>query len=97
LASRPLENGFATVLNHKEYVMSRKPGFSGPMGNRGPSNTPSQVKTSPARNTPIPRPEPVKRQVTHEMIAKRAYEIYTSGQGGSEHDNWIRAERELRG
>jgi hypothetical protein len=31
------------------------------------------------------------------MIAKRAYEIHLSGQGGSELDNWLRAERELRG
>jgi hypothetical protein len=37
------------------------------------------------------------RTVTNEMIAKRAYEIYASGKGGSQIDNWIRAERELRG
>src|SRR3954452_10908471 len=36
------------------------------------------------------------RTITHEMIAKRAYEIYASGKGGSPHDNWVRAERELR-
>jgi len=36
------------------------------------------------------------RTITHEMIAKRAYEIYASGKGGSQHDNWVRAERELR-
>lgn len=36
------------------------------------------------------------RQVTHEMIAKRAYEIWKSGKGGSQYDNWLRAERELR-
>jgi hypothetical protein len=31
------------------------------------------------------------------LIARRAYEIWASGQGGSELENWIRAERELRG
>jgi hypothetical protein len=31
------------------------------------------------------------------MIAKRAYEISQSPQAGSEFDNWVRAERELRG
>jgi Protein of unknown function (DUF2934) len=50
-----------------------------------------------SRNSPVPRPSPVKREITHEMIAKRAYEIYVSGKGGSQLDNWLRAERELRG
>jgi hypothetical protein len=31
------------------------------------------------------------------MIARRAYEIWQSGSGGSEMENWLRAERELRG
>jgi len=37
------------------------------------------------------------KPVTHELIARRAYEIWASGQGGTEMENWIRAERELRG
>jgi hypothetical protein len=43
--------------------------------------------------------QPVKktREITREMVAKRAYEIHASGKGGSEMDNWLRAERELRG
>ncbi len=57
--------------------------------------------SSPVRNTPIPRaqapvPAPAKKQITREMIAKRAYEIWQSGKGGSEMENWLRAERELR-
>jgi hypothetical protein len=36
------------------------------------------------------------RQVTHEQIARRAYEIFKSGTGGTPEDNWFRAERELR-
>ena len=53
--------------------------------------------STPVRNTPIPKAAaaPVKKTITHEMIAKRAYEIHTSG-GGSETDNWHRAEAELR-
>lgn len=35
--------------------------------------------------------------ITHEMIAKRAYQIWQSGRGGSEKQNWAQAERELRG
>ena len=35
-------------------------------------------------------------QPTHQEIARRAYEIYKSGKGGSQIENWLRAERELR-
>jgi hypothetical protein len=38
-----------------------------------------------------------RRQVTHEEIARRAYEIWKSGRGGTAFENWVRAERELRG
>src|SRR5262245_49249120 len=34
--------------------------------------------------------------ITHEQIAERAYFISISGTGGSEQENWLRAERELR-
>jgi hypothetical protein len=34
--------------------------------------------------------------ITYEMIAERAYYISISGTGGSEHDNWHRAEAELK-
>lgn len=36
------------------------------------------------------------RPVTQEQIARRAYEIYKSGTGGTPEENWYRAERELR-
>ena len=36
------------------------------------------------------------RRPSQQEIAKRAYEIYKSGKGGSELENWLRAERELR-
>jgi hypothetical protein len=71
--------------------------------NQNSKNVPSKgpaPKSAPAmtvsRNTPIPRPTAVKREITHEMIAKRAYEIFVSGKGGSQTDNWFRAERELK-
>jgi hypothetical protein len=66
--------------------------------------TPEPSYTTPVRNTPIPRngqsQQPGQRragQPSHDQIAKRAYEISISGSGGSELDNWLRAERELRG
>jgi len=60
------------------------------------------VSTTPIRNTTIP-PRPAspmgakKSPPTYEQIARRAYEIWKSGKGGSQDDNWFRAERELRG
>ena len=65
--------------------------------------TPQPTRTStPVRNTAIPRttaPQQSgsRREVTHEQIAKRAYEISISGSGGNEVENWRRAERELKG
>jgi hypothetical protein len=60
--------------------------------------------TSPVRNTAIPKSQPQRqsapqsrRQVSQDSIAKRAYEIWISGKGGNETENWLRAERELRG
>ena len=34
--------------------------------------------------------------VPHEEIARRAYEIAQGDDGGSDEQNWLRAERELR-
>ena len=55
--------------------------------------------TTVSRNSPLPKPQTgaAPRTITHEMIAKRAYEIYVSGKGGSQNENWLCAERELRG
>jgi Protein of unknown function (DUF2934) len=67
--------------------------------------TRSAVKSTPVastavRNSPVPKvqtaPTSGSRVITHEMIAKRAYEISQSPQAGSPYDNWIRAERELK-
>ena len=74
--------------------------FSKPAGTTAPAPTRPPVKTD-TRNSAIPRSttsnSAAPRQITHEMIAKRAYEIFLSGKGGSSQDNWLRAERELRG
>lgn len=52
--------------------------------------------STPVRNTPLPKPQP-RNEITHDMIAERAYLIWQSGTVGSEFDHWVRAERELRG
>jgi hypothetical protein len=56
--------------------------------------------STPVRNSAIPKvktnalAKPM--SITGDMIAKKAYEIFASGNGGSELDNWFAAERALR-
>ncbi len=71
--------------------MPKKPTYSSTYR----STTKSTPATTVSRNTAIPRT--TKREVTYEQIAKRAFEIFASGKGGSQVENWLRAERELRG
>jgi DUF2934 family protein len=40
--------------------------------------------------------EPGTPQITQEMIAERAYHISQSEEGGTDEENWYRAEAELR-
>ena len=35
------------------------------------------------------------KKITHEMISKRAYELWQK-EGGSERENWLKAERQLQ-
>jgi hypothetical protein len=51
----------------------------------------SPATTAPARPTITPR-----REISHEAIARRAFEISQSPEGRSPEENWFRAERELR-
>ena len=56
--------------------------------------------STPVRNSAVPKPQTAAAKakvITHDDIAQRAYFISQSGTGGSEYDNWVRAERELRG
>jgi hypothetical protein len=73
--------------------MAQKPPFS---ASSSPRPAPGKPVSTAQRGTPIPRPQAIKPQITHEQIAKRAYEIYASGKGGSQVENWLRAERELK-
>jgi hypothetical protein len=90
--------------------MAKKPVSSGnkkstPARSTAPAAAPKARAAKPAvttevRNTAVPpRASGItaaRRELTHDMIARRAYEIFASGMGGSEMDNWCRAERELR-
>ena len=56
------------------------------------------VASTPVRNTPVPKAAAAapaaRRQPTQSDIAARAYEIWQRS-GGSQDENWFRAEREL--
>jgi hypothetical protein len=62
-----------------------------------PKTAPPPLRSSPfdapssTQSTATPR-----RQVTHEQIARRAYEISQSPEARTPEENWFRAERELR-
>ena len=62
---------------------------------------PAATRSTPVRNTVIPKKapaaRPTRKEVSFDMIAERAYLISISGNGGSQDENWYRAERELRG
>ena len=60
----------------------------------------TKTVSTPVRNSAIPKLTPVAARkpmaITDSIIATKAFEIYASGNGGSELDNWFAAERELR-
>lgn len=57
------------------------------------------IKTKKRRETRNSKPVETKRIVTEEDIRRRAYEIYLENGDAAfdEFDNWLCAERELRG
>ena len=71
--------------------------FNKPSGTSGKPPVKTEVRNSPIPRASAPAAAPAGRQITREMIAIRAYEISQSPSSGSELDNWLRAERELRG
>lgn len=76
----------------KKATTSRKP------APKARSTMPASSPRAPVMVTaksPVAAKSASPREITHEMIAKRAYEIYASGRGGSADDNWRRAEHEL--
>jgi hypothetical protein len=94
------------VKEHK--TMARK---SAPVKQAPKATAPSATvaSTTAVRNSPIPKvasapakaaaaiAAPAPKAITHDMIARKAYEISCGPGCGSEFDNWVRAERELRG
>ena len=50
----------------------------------------------PATRRTTTKKAAAKTDVTYEMIAERAYHISQSGDGGTDEENWHRAEEELK-
>jgi hypothetical protein len=82
------------TLKRRSFTMPKKPTYVNSTRSSKPAAKAAPAAT-PARNTPVPRAS-AKREITHDMVAKRAFEIHASGKGGSPLDNWFRAERELK-
>lgn len=64
---------------------------------RAATNKKPAPVTTAVRNSAIPKVSAARKEITREMIAIRAFEISVGGTGGTELDNWVRAERELKG
>ncbi len=82
--------------------MAKKPATKSPTAapSKAIASRSHVVSSTPVRNTPLPKVSvgsPSRKEITHDQIARRAYQIHLSKTGGSESDNWHRAERELRG
>jgi hypothetical protein len=70
-------------------------------GSKPAKKTPVAIeRVTQVRKTSIPPKAAAsvttQRTITGEAIARRAFEIYSSGHGGSAEQNWLRAENELR-
>jgi hypothetical protein len=57
------------------------------------ASKPFAAPKSVAKAAALAQEKPI---ITQDQIALRAYEISISGTGGSELENWLRAERELK-
>ena len=70
--------------------------FHGVLIVRRPSAAAATSRTAAAAESAISKVAPRARPlISHEMIEVAAYYISISGSGGSQDDNWFRAEREL--
>ncbi len=61
----------------------------------GVAKSKAKVVAAPILTSPA---APAPREITHDLIAQRAYEIYCARNRapGNPHDDWVEAERQLR-
>ena len=82
--TRPAEPGSEKIGDNFDYASSAEP------RDTGPAIAPTDQKLTLSQpHSGIPR------EIPRHLIAEAAYYIHISGSGGSQDDNWFRAEREL--
>lgn len=81
--------------------MAKKSTNSSKNGSPVAAKSAAAPKVTAVRNSAVPpktAAAPAKKLApTYDQIALSAYYIWRSGMGGSQDENWFRAERELRG
>jgi hypothetical protein len=102
-ATREDDYTVAHEWNERDQNMAKKVTGKATKGKKIASKVASRIvkKVTEIRNSSIPPKAIVTtssapRTVSHDQIARRAYEIYASGKGGTDIDNWLKAERDLR-
>ena len=100
-ASKPIARTEVRNSPIPQMAPPPRPQTTAPKSSTTPPPPPASRGATPQSASPAARSSrptaAAAKPVTHELIARRAYEIWASGQGGTEMENWIRAERELRG
>jgi hypothetical protein len=86
-----------TIGNSKSSPAAAPKGAAKPAAKPAPVSTGVRNTARPPKVAGVPAQAVVARvEVTQDMIARRAYEIWLST-GGAAVENWCQAERELRG
>lgn len=86
----------ATKRSNKTSVSVGQPPAPGNPSSVSGSRTRGAGSSFPGTRSPVSA-APQGGQVGRDAIARRAYEIWKSGKGGSDLQNWVQAEKELRG
>ena len=88
----------ATTTKKTTNLKPAKPAKAvGKASTKPAAKAPAKPAAPKAAAKPMAAKKPKKAMPTHDQIAARAHEIAHSGTGGSDTDNWCRAERELKG
>jgi hypothetical protein len=97
---KPNNEGVVTMAQKKakkKTVGKRIVKRTEPVRNTAIPKMPTQARSNQGQQARQGQQTQASKHVSHEAVAKRAYEIFQSGKGGTQHENWLRAERELRG
>ncbi len=88
------KRSFSSSSTPTPVVVLKTPAAAAPVTSEVAASTPVRKTVVPKKATPPGKAAPA--PITYDLIAERAYHIWRSGTGGSEADNWFRAEMELK-